>query len=59
MNLVGVFVFFGCVCSGRLAGGELGPATDLIFKKHNTKQGSGCVGCLTADTITRALYYER
>ena len=35
------------------AGKELGDATDEVFRKHNTKQGSGCIGCLTDDRVTR------
>lgn len=40
-------------------GVELGTATDMVFARHNSKQGSGCVGSLTRDVVTRETYYER
>ena len=39
-------------------GKELGQATDIIFRKHNSKQSSGVVGALTDNVINRETYYE-
>lgn len=37
---------------------ELGEADDRVFGRSNSKQGSGSVGILTGDVITRIDYYE-
>ncbi len=39
------------------AGHELGHANDRVFGRHNSKQGSGSVGLLTGDVLTRRDYY--
>ena len=39
-------------------GMELGEADDVLFKRMNSKQGSGSVGLLTDGIIDRASYYE-
>ena len=39
------------------AGHELGDANDRVFGRHNSKQGSGSVGLLTGDALTRRDYY--
>ncbi|KAK8832717.1 hypothetical protein WA577_004111, partial [Blastocystis sp. JDR] len=39
-------------------GTELGVADDQFFKRVKSGQGSGTVGILTNDLITRGLYYE-
>ena len=41
------------------AGHELGHANDLVFGSHNSKQGSGSVGLLTGDALTRREYYAQ
>ena len=53
-----------CVLPPRIAqlvnsGVELGHANDEVFAKHNSKHGSGMVGSLTGDLITRTTYYEQ
>mgnify|MGYP005856233121 CR=1 FL=1 len=40
------------------AGGELGPAMDVLVDEDNTKQGPGAVGILTADLTDRQRAYE-
>ncbi len=40
------------------AGGELGPAMDALTGSHNTKQGEGSVGILTAGLVNRQTIYE-
>ncbi|MFW5691484.1 MAG: inosine/xanthosine triphosphatase [Chloroflexota bacterium] len=40
-----------------LNGMELGDADDRVFDRHNSKQGSGSVGLLTGDRITRTDFY--
>lgn len=40
------------------AGGELGPAMDVLVGEDNTKQGPGAVGILTADLTDRQRAYE-
>eukprot|EP00551_Chaetoceros_affinis_P011677 CAMPEP_0203668214 /NCGR_PEP_ID=MMETSP0090-20130426/4899_1 /ASSEMBLY_ACC=CAM_ASM_001088 /TAXON_ID=426623 /ORGANISM="Chaetoceros affinis, Strain CCMP159" /LENGTH=323 /DNA_ID=CAMNT_0050532597 /DNA_START=25 /DNA_END=996 /DNA_ORIENTATION=+ len=37
---------------------ELGDADDMVFKRVNSKQGSGTVGLLTNHIITRSDYYD-
>jgi inosine/xanthosine triphosphatase len=39
-------------------GFELGDADDIVFGRENSKQGTGSVGILTRDRITRATYYS-
>jgi len=39
-------------------GKELGEADDIIFGKSNSKQGTGSVGILTKDVVTRTSYYS-
>lgn len=39
------------------AGHELGDANDRVFGRRNSKQGSGSVGLLTGDALTRREYY--
>lgn len=39
-------------------GMELGEADDLVFKRTDSKRGSGTVGILTDGIIDRAAYYE-
>ena len=39
-------------------GVELGTADDIVFKRHNSKQGNGAVGILTQDVIDRTSYYS-
>jgi inosine/xanthosine triphosphatase len=39
-------------------GYELGHADDLVFQRSNSKQGTGSVGILTGDVITRTIYYQ-
>mmetsp|Transcript_9498 Transcript_9498/g.13462 ORF Transcript_9498/g.13462 Transcript_9498/m.13462 type:complete len:224 (+) Transcript_9498:40-711(+) len=39
-------------------GKELGTADDIIFKRHNSKQGSGTVGILSRNMINRSDYYD-
>ena len=39
-------------------GMELGEADDLVFRRVNSKQGSGTVGILTKGMIDRAGYYD-
>lgn len=41
------------------AGHELGDANDRVFGRHNSKQGSGSVGLLTGDALTRREYYAQ
>lgn len=41
------------------AGHELGHADDIVFRRSNSKQGSGSVGNLTGDVLTRTEYYEQ
>lgn len=41
------------------AGDELGTAVDKVFNRNNSKQGSGAVGSLTGNLVTRQTYYER
>lgn len=41
------------------AGHELGSANDRVFGRHNSKQGSGSVGLLTGDALTRSEYYAQ
>ena len=41
------------------SGLELGDADDLVFGKTNSKQGSGAVGLLTGDVVTRTSLYEQ
>ncbi len=41
------------------AGYELGHADDLVFGRSNSKQGSGSVGILTGDALTRTEYYAQ
>ena len=38
---------------------ELGDADDVIFGRTNSKQGNGSVGILTADVITRTIFYQQ
>jgi len=40
------------------SGMELGEADDLVFKRVNSKQGSGTVGILTKGMIDRTSYYD-
>jgi inosine/xanthosine triphosphatase len=40
------------------AGGELGPAMDVLVGEDNTKQGPGAVGILTAELTNRQRAYE-
>lgn len=37
---------------------ELGAADDKVFSRVASGQGSGTIGHLTGDIITRACYYE-
>ncbi len=39
-------------------GVELGEADDIVFKRHNSKQGNGAIGLLTRDVLDRRTYYE-
>lgn len=39
-------------------GMELGEADDVVFKRINSKQGSGTVGILSGNIIDRSAYYE-
>lgn len=39
--------------------GELGPAMDALVNEHNTKQGRGAVGILTAGLTSRQAAYEQ
>ena len=39
-------------------GMELGPATDLVFGTHNSKQDGGFVGVLTNKKLVRKEYYK-
>ncbi|RMF04735.1 MAG: DUF84 family protein [Chloroflexi bacterium] len=39
--------------------GELGPAMDALVNEHNTKQGRGAVGILTAGLTNRQSAYEQ
>jgi non-canonical (house-cleaning) NTP pyrophosphatase len=38
---------------------ELGAADDLLFGRIDSGRGSGTVGHLTHNTVTRAAYYEQ
>ena len=38
-------------------GKELGEAADLVFHRHNVKQGDGTIGILTRNIIDRTKYY--
>lgn len=38
-------------------GKELGVATDIVFKRTNSKQGDGTVGLLTDNVVDRTKYY--
>jgi non-canonical (house-cleaning) NTP pyrophosphatase len=40
-------------------GMELGAADDLLFGRMGSGRGSGTVGHLTHNTVTRAAYYEQ
>jgi inosine/xanthosine triphosphatase len=40
------------------AGKELGEADDIVFKRSNSKQGSGAIGILTGEVLDRAGLYE-
>jgi inosine/xanthosine triphosphatase len=37
---------------------ELGAATDRVFSRQNSKQGSGAVGILTREVINRESFFE-
>ena len=41
------------------AGLELGSANDRVFGRNNSKQGSGSVGILSGDALTRTEYYAQ
>ena len=41
------------------SGLELGDADDQVFRRTNSKQGSGAVGLLTDDVVTRTTLYEQ
>ncbi len=41
------------------AGGELGPAMDLLTGQHNTKQAQGAVGILTGGLSNRQSAYQQ
>ena len=41
------------------AGLELGSANDHVFGRSNSKQGSGSVGILSGDALTRTEYYAQ
>lgn len=45
------------VAEGVRSGKELGLVIDEFFKKHNSKQGSGAIGSLTEDKMTRTDLY--
>lgn len=45
------------VAQAVLAGKELGHVNDEFFKMHNSKQGSGAVGSLTDNLVTRMDLY--
>eukprot|EP01041_Mallomonas_annulata_P003896 gene3896-7773_t len=47
------------ICDHIRNGMELGEADDLVFKRENSKQGSGTVGYLTRGVIDRTSYYEQ
>ncbi len=38
---------------------NLGDADDQVFRRTNSKQGSGAVGLLTDDVVTRTTLYEQ
>ena len=48
----------GAVARAIRAGAELGHAMDALVRQHNTKQGAGAVGILTAGLVDRQRAYE-
>ncbi|CAG9461631.1 unnamed protein product [Pedinophyceae sp. YPF-701] len=58
------FVLPDEIVQRMMAGAELGPATDVVFRAHRTGTGSGTIGRLTATppaplgVVTREMYYE-
>lgn len=53
----GVFYLPDEVAQLVRAGKELGEADDIVFGRSNSKQGTGSIGLLTDDVMTRTSYY--